>query len=317
MENSAFQEQLEMMKRLQVEMERMRVQQEELKEENKTLKNEIKSMIVKEEYKKEKENQEKVEVPTAVIPSSGKRVVTPERFDGSNPAALNHFLFQCRSEFLQNSSSYPSEESKVHFATNHLAGSVAETVVIYLQGDACPWESDFDAFAKFLVNGWGNPIKRQLARQKLQNIRQNARTAKEFFLEFDKYRAMVSDCPLDIIIGFAEKALRVEVLENMAIKEAEDWETFEEFREEAIKVDEHRRKIENLKKRITVGIRSTALCYLNKTPLLSVGEKAWRKNNNRCLRCRAPGHIAQFCPSAMNQVRHVQLEKGEEQDVEK
>ncbi|WVO16469.1 hypothetical protein L204_104146 [Cryptococcus depauperatus] len=320
MEEISLMENLEMMKMLKEEMQRMRIQQAELVEENRMLR------------------ANSVDVTRTPVHSSNKRTVEPERFDGTRPAALAHFLFQCRNEFAQNPGNYLSEEAKVTFAISYLTGAAAEAAVLCLRGNACPWKHSFDNFERFLMDGWGIPIERSTARQQLQKITQGSRTAKEFFTEFEKYRVMLSDYPLDAIIGFAENGLEMEVLRNMARKKVEQWTTFEEYKEEAVQADEYRRKMEELDKAkksryhasrpapskpSTTGVYTTPATISGDPPVewingqLTASEKEWRRNNLRCLRCRAPGHVAFHCPTANRPARHVQVEVKEESNVDK
>ncbi|OXH26493.1 hypothetical protein J008_05069 [Cryptococcus neoformans] len=143
--------------------------------------------------------------PASIYPSTiaPRKYYTPERYDGQSPSGLSQFLFQCRSEFNINAAAYATERAKVQFAINFLLGAIAETVIAHMENETCRWKNDFEAFAEFLEDGWGDPNKRRTATAKLQTLRQGPNTAWQFFVEFDRYRAVLKDYPTAVLIGWA------------------------------------------------------------------------------------------------------------------
>lgn len=143
--------------------------------------------------------------PASIYPSTiaPRKYYTPERYDGQSPSGLSQFLFQCRSKFNINAAAYATERAKVQFAINFLLGAIAETVIAHMENETCRWKNDFEAFAEFLEDGWGDPNKRRTATAKLQTLRQGPNTAWQFFVEFDYYRAVLKDYPTAVLIGWA------------------------------------------------------------------------------------------------------------------
>jgi hypothetical protein len=87
------------------------------------------------------------------------KVREPDTFDGSSPKKLRTFFVQCRLNFDDRPSSYPTEQSKVTFALSYLSGTALSWFEPALSRPTWavppPWMTSWNLFMKELERNFG------------------------------------------------------------------------------------------------------------------------------------------------------------------
>jgi hypothetical protein len=125
------------------------------------------------------------------------KVREPDTFDGSNSRKLRTFLVQCRLNFQDRPTTYPTEASKVVFALSYLAGTALAWFEPWLMlPDNAPkpaWWTSFNLFTKELQANFGPYDAEAEAESALENLimRDNHRITK-YVVEFNRLAADIS-----------------------------------------------------------------------------------------------------------------------------
>ncbi|CCO31698.1 Retrotransposon-derived protein PEG10 AltName: Full=Embryonal carcinoma differentiation-regulated protein [Rhizoctonia solani AG-1 IB] len=130
------------------------------------------------------------------------KIPAPEKYDGKKGPAAKSFILDCKTYFFSNSSSFPSDHSRISFVLMNLKeGQPKKWGQIYLGkllDEAYePILESWDAFeAAFLCN-WSDPSAAKGAGRRLRNLKQS-RAASDYATDF---RILASE------LGWSDAAL--------------------------------------------------------------------------------------------------------------
>ncbi|CCO34419.1 hypothetical protein BN14_08517 [Rhizoctonia solani AG-1 IB] len=116
------------------------------------------------------------------------KIPAPERYDSKKGPAAKSFILDCKTYFFGNSSSFPSDHSRISFVLMNLKeGQPKKWGQIHLEklldGAHEPILESWDAFeAAFLCN-WSDPAAAQVAERCLRNLKQS-RAASNYATDF-------------------------------------------------------------------------------------------------------------------------------------
>ncbi|QRW25148.1 Retrotransposon-derived protein PEG10 [Rhizoctonia solani] len=82
------------------------------------------------------------------------KIPAPEKYDGKKGPAAKSFILDCKTYFLSNASSFPSDHKKL------------------LNGDDKPTLESWNTFEAAFLRNWSNPAAAQIAEQHLHNLKQ-------------------------------------------------------------------------------------------------------------------------------------------------
>lgn len=127
-------------------------------------------------------------------PKNSAKPRSPDIFDGSDPAKVQVFHFQCLMYFSARRSDFPDDQSRVTFAVTYLKGNPLDWFQSQLSdaleaGDVLPeWFDDFPAFIKELRHLFGPRDPVTDAAQFLEGLRYKDNTkAIRYTLDFNRY----------------------------------------------------------------------------------------------------------------------------------
>ncbi|QRW25607.1 Retrotransposon-derived protein PEG10 [Rhizoctonia solani] len=112
----------------------------------------------------------------------------PEKYDGKKGPAAKSFILDCKTYFLSNASSFPSDHSQISFVLMNLKdGQPKKWGQIYLEkllnGDDKPNLESWNTFEAAFLRNWSNPAAAQIAEQRLRKLKQ-LKSASNYATEF-------------------------------------------------------------------------------------------------------------------------------------
>ncbi|CCO31291.1 Retrotransposon-derived protein PEG10 AltName: Full=Embryonal carcinoma differentiation regulated protein [Rhizoctonia solani AG-1 IB] len=110
------------------------------------------------------------------------KIPAPEKYDGKKGPAAKSFILDCKTYFFTNSSSFPSDHSRISFVLMNLKeGQPKKWGQIYLEklldGAYEPILESWDALEAAFLRNWSDPAAAQVAERRLRNLKQSRATS--------------------------------------------------------------------------------------------------------------------------------------------
>ncbi|CAG8732113.1 5345_t:CDS:2, partial [Dentiscutata heterogama] len=204
------------------------------------------------------------------------KVSLPDKFDGSR-ANFRGFLNQVRLVVCMQPNRYPNDQSQVGLLGSLLTGPALAWFAPLLEKQS-PLLENFTELVREFEATFGDSDKSRTAANKIRKLTQGPRPASSYASEF---RQIADPTSLNDAIS---KAVRC------------DNRLFER------KQERHQNLFSQKYQSQTLGDPTTSAGELMQIDAarfrpLTEEEKKWRRTNNLCLYCGAPGHIARSCPN--------------------
>lgn len=180
---------------------------------------------------------------TASFQSAPKiRMADPPYFDGSIKETEN-FLSSLANIFDSQPGTFSTDESKIRYSLTFLSGGASNWRKLFLRDVRDGYfdlsGSSWSPFEARFRETFSNPHLVDEARRKLWNVRQNARTTEEFFLEFEELRLEAGICENSVIM-FLQAALRPSIL-NEVLRRDPPPKTYFEWKAASLRADHNQR----------------------------------------------------------------------------
>lgn len=166
------------------------------------------------------------------------RMAHPDAFDGT-PKTVETFINSCVNIFMAQPTVYPNAESCVRFALGFVKGGSATRWRDGLFNDIASGAyvfTSWDEFADRLRSNFGNPHATEDAQRQLKSIRQNRRTAQDFFIEFEELKGESGFCDAAVVFDL-KQAIRADVREE-ANRRIPKPVTYAQWKQVIIQVDQ-------------------------------------------------------------------------------
>ncbi|KAF8747241.1 Retrotransposon gag protein [Rhizoctonia solani] len=116
------------------------------------------------------------------------KIPAPEKYDGKKGPAAKSFILDCKTYFLSNASSFPSDHSRISFVLMNLKdGQPKKWGQIYLEkllnGDDEPTLESWNTFEAAFLRNWSDPAAAQIAERRLRELKQ-LKSASDYATEF-------------------------------------------------------------------------------------------------------------------------------------
>lgn len=259
---------------------------------------------------------------------STPKIRLPEKFDGTR-SKFRGFLNQVRLVLRMHPQRYPSDDAKVGLIGTLLSGTALSWLSPLLETDS-PLLHDFNAFITEFEACFGDTDRVRSAATKIRRLTQGNRPASVYVSEF---RQLAGDTLWneEALIDQLRRGLRQDVQDLLAHWPEPD--SLSEAISCAVRADNrlYERRQERLGSRMHAPSPAStshhaptyvqphpATPSLGPTPMevdqsrrrrpLTDQEKQFRRQNNLCLYCGQPGHIAVGCPNRRGAVRSTQVE---------
>ena len=111
-------------------------------------------------------------------PAQGKsKIPAPDKYSGKKGNAAKAFLLDCRTYFLANPSSFPSEDSRIMYVLSSMKEGIPKQwgqhyLNKLVQGDADPMLDSWNAFHDGFLANWFDPAALQVAERHLTALKQ-------------------------------------------------------------------------------------------------------------------------------------------------
>ncbi|CCO34606.1 similar to pol polyprotein [Rhizoctonia solani AG-1 IB] len=122
------------------------------------------------------------------------KIPAPEKYDSKKGPAAKSFILDCKTYFFSNSSSFPSDHSRISFVLMNLK-----------EGQPKNW----DAFEAAFLRNWSNPAAAQVAERRLRNLKQS-RAASDYATDFRIIASKLEWSDATLITAF-HQGLKAEV----------------------------------------------------------------------------------------------------------
>lgn len=281
------------------------------------------------------QNRQPLTTPAPHTTSREPKVKDPETFHGQRNT-LNSFLTECELIFELQPSRFANDRTKVSYMISLFRGTPLLAVRPLLSQQPRPIMLEvFTLFVEYLQTNYGDPDEKGTARRKLKSLRQVG-PASSYFAEFQQYIAILGWKDQDPIVDRAIDGLRPYLKDEVARtglqpRSLSDLISFIVPLDNRLYERDQERRRETKEpnsrdmKLFTSSGTSTLTAstrpwpndgqYTRSAPIsttrpgkppnpsfqrgpLSKEERQRRKDNNLCLYCGNPGHLAQACPNA-------------------
>ena len=268
----------------------------------------------------------------------GRLLNKPDEYDGKDRNACHTFISQCNLFIMGNGHLFPTEASKVLFASTYLRGKAFAWLEPRLSDVNALVLNDFSVFTAELLRNLGDPDREKTMARKLRQLKQTGSTA-AYRTEFDNIVQYLNWDDGALRTYFYE-GLKDQVKDTLAQTTAEPT-AFKDYQDFCVKIDNrlyerkqegkgssgnskaapsNNNKSSNGNKAVT-SQRSTTTTTTSSGPApmdldansgtrkfkpLTPQEKQHRMDNNLCLYCGKPGHRATDCPAKKNKGHRVQ-----------
>lgn len=254
----------------------------------------------------------------------GKLLNKPSEYDGKDRNQATTFLAQVQMYINGNTLLFPTEDSKVLFASTYLRGRAFSWFEPRMTKGVDPLLHDFTLFKTELLKAFGDPDREATMARKLKNLKQTG-SASAYRTEFDNICQYLTWNDTALKSSFYD-GLRPEVKDALAYV-LDEPSKFSDYQDLVIRIDQrlYDRKVEarggtsnksNDNKKKTTGHNQSSNKSNSDKPTpktdpgamdldgtnnrkfkpLTPAERQRRMENKLCLYCGEPGHRAQDCP---------------------
>jgi hypothetical protein len=112
----------------------------------------------------------------------------PEKYDGKKGPGAKSFILDCKTYFLSNPGSFPSDHSRISYVLMSLKDGIPKQWGQYylkklIDGDPDPLLENWNMFEQGFLSNWTDPASVQVAERRLRALNQS-RLAQEYATEF-------------------------------------------------------------------------------------------------------------------------------------
>ena len=264
--------------------------------------------------------------PLATFSRPAEPDAAPPEFFTGNTTQLRYFLTQCQQVFYLQPSKFPNGIVKVMYATTHLQGSAYAWIQPYLNQDVLPdWMNNFPSFSRKIISVFGDPDLACTSIWKLEGLKQT-KSAATYAAEFCCH-SVFTQWNDEALCHLFYKGLKDAVKDDLAHYDRPD--SLDDLIDLSIKLDNclYECSLEHGPTCLTTHHTQAEVAHSvtsHPTPTHPTGtvhtpssagphpmeldasrtrhqaltpqERARHMENNLCLYCGNPGHIANSCP---------------------
>ncbi|QRV92841.1 Retrotransposon-derived protein PEG10 [Ceratobasidium sp. AG-Ba] len=116
------------------------------------------------------------------------KIPAPEKFSGKKGNAAKSFMLDCKTYFVANASSFPTDEARMMYVLMNLKEGIPKQWGQYylnklLAGDQDPLLDSWQAFESGFLANWSDPAALQVAERRINELKQTA-SASDYATEF-------------------------------------------------------------------------------------------------------------------------------------
>ncbi|KAI3370011.1 hypothetical protein L3Q82_024433 [Scortum barcoo] len=146
-------------------------------------------------------------------------VPTPESYAG-DLGSCSRFLFQCFIVFVQQPSSYSSDNAKIGFVVNLLRGKASDWATALWQANS-PVLQSFDSFIAEMKKVFDHPVQGQEAVKRLLDLRQGSQSVAAYSVDF-RILAAASGWDSLALKGIFYKGLAEKIKDELSLRDEPD-----------------------------------------------------------------------------------------------
>ncbi|KAI3360881.1 hypothetical protein L3Q82_012889, partial [Scortum barcoo] len=146
-------------------------------------------------------------------------VPTPESYAG-DLGSCSRFLFQCSIVFVQQPSSYSSDNAKIGYVVNLLRGKASDWATALWQANS-PVLQSFDSFIAEMKKVFDHPVQGQEAVKRLLDLRQGSQSVAAYSVDF-RILAAASGWDSLALKGIFYKGLAEKIKDKLSLRDEPD-----------------------------------------------------------------------------------------------
>ncbi|KAI3356972.1 hypothetical protein L3Q82_003607 [Scortum barcoo] len=147
-------------------------------------------------------------------------VPTPEKSYAGDLGSCSRFLFQCSIVFVQQPSSYSSDNAKIGYVVNLLRGKASDWATALWQANS-PVLQSFDSFIAEMKKVFDHPVQGQEAVKRLLDLRQGSQSVAAYSVDF-RILAAASGWDSLALKGIFYKGLAEKIKDELSLRDEPD-----------------------------------------------------------------------------------------------
>src|SRR3979490_2446355 len=177
------------------------------------------------------------------------KIARPEPFDGS-VEKIDIFLCELYLNFEDEASYFQVDHMpKICFALSYMKAKFAAQWASRITGELEAWKFSYQSWEEFhteLLVTFHDPNKKEMAQQRLEQLRQGGRLAAEFFVEFEEHQSQAGYND-EGYVALLKKNLSPQVVERIYALEAIPT-MYDQWKSYALRFDSHLREYQAMRK---------------------------------------------------------------------
>ncbi|KAF8694649.1 Retrotransposon gag protein, partial [Rhizoctonia solani] len=259
----------------------------------------------------------------AMMAQVKSKITAPERYNSKKGPAAKSFILDCKTYFLSNASSFPSDHSQISFLLMNLKdGQPKKWGQTYLEkllnGDDKPTLESWNTFETAFLRNWSNPAAAQIAEQHLRKLKQ-LKSASNYATEFRIIASKLEWSDPALIASFRQ-GLKAEVRSKLIEYTLhKNITALDKFISTACLIDDTLFEACKELRKDSNSSTSSPQCLAQGCSSNFVSKKIQeaRRNTGECSKCGERSHKWEHCKNGwhLKTIEHSKPESGKAADV--